>query len=196
MVASLRRRSGRESSQVKNFFNCLLTWKIVVVAMLGNTRRSRVVTSIPSWTSLQSLTVCTIQKSHLQSQKENCKYQEKGWLPLWLSRPKQGRKNTKRQGMPSNISVRRTFLRLLRILRKCRNYLMRRRGPNMSLLIATFIKKYSLRSVWWDLITSMGTIMAVIRKWMLRLWTLIFRTKTNQNSSSCTKVYRRIVIRT
>ena len=41
--------------------------------------------------------------------------------------------------MPSEVSVRRTFLRLLRSLRKLRNYLMRRRGPNMSLLTATFI---------------------------------------------------------
>ena len=49
------------------------------------------------------------------------------------------RKNTKRQGMPSEMSVRRTFLRLLRILRKLINYLMRRRGPNMSLLRAIFI---------------------------------------------------------
>ena len=33
--------------------------KIVVVAMLGNTRESRVVTSISPWTYHQSLTVCT-----------------------------------------------------------------------------------------------------------------------------------------
>ena len=45
----------------------------------------------------------------------------------------------KMQGMPSEISVRRTFLGLLRSLRKLRNRLMRRRGPNMSLLTATFI---------------------------------------------------------
>ena len=40
--------------------------------------------------------------------------------------------------------------RLLRSLRKFRNYLMRRRGPNMSLLTATFVQQESLRSVWWD----------------------------------------------
>ena len=44
----------------------------------------------------------------------------------------------KKQGMPSEMSVRRTFLRLLGSLRNLRNYLMRRRGPNMSLLTATF----------------------------------------------------------
>ena len=49
------------------------------------------------------------------------------------------RKNTKRQGMPLEMSVRRTFLRSLRILRNLRKYLMRRRGPNMSLLRVTFI---------------------------------------------------------
>ena len=46
--------------------------------------------------------------------------------------------NIKRQGMPSEMSERRTFLRLLRSLRKLRNYLMRIRGPNMSLTTVTF----------------------------------------------------------
>ena len=49
------------------------------------------------------------------------------------------RKNTKRQGMPSEMSVRRTFRRLLRILIKLRNYLMRKGSPNMSQPPATFI---------------------------------------------------------
>ena len=48
-------------------------------------------------------------------------------------------KNTKRQGMPLEMSVRRTFRRLSRILRKMRNHLMIRRGPNMSLLTDNFI---------------------------------------------------------
>ena len=103
----------------------------MVVAKLGNTRRSRAVISKPLWTSNQSLTVWTRQKPHLQSQKENWKHQERGWLTLWVLRPKQGRKSTKRQGRTSEMSVRRTFLGLLRIFRKLRNYLMKRRGPNM-----------------------------------------------------------------
>ena len=45
--------------------------------------------------------------------------------------------NTKAR--PLEMSVRRAFIGLLRILRELRNYLMRRRGPNMSLLTATFI---------------------------------------------------------
>ena len=48
-------------------------------------------------------------------------------------------KSTKMQGMPLEMSVRRTFRRLSKNLRKLGNYLLRRRGPNMSLLTATFI---------------------------------------------------------
>ena len=110
-----------------------------VIAMLGNTRRSGVVTSTSPWTSHQRLTVWTGWKQHLQSQKKNWKYQERGWLPLWVSIPKQGRKRKKSQGMPSEMSVRRTFIRLLGSLRNLRIYLMRRRGPNIILLRTTFI---------------------------------------------------------
>ena len=49
------------------------------------------------------------------------------------------RKSTKRQGMTSEMSVRRTFRILSKRLIKLGNYLMRRRGPNMSLLTVTFI---------------------------------------------------------
>ena len=63
----------------------------------------------------------------------------KGLIPLCVSRPKQGHTNTKRQGMPSEMSVRRTFLRLLGSLRNLRNHFLRSRNPNMSLLTATFI---------------------------------------------------------
>ena len=48
------------------------------------------------------------------------------------------RKSTKRQGMTLEVAVRRTFRRLSKSLRKLGNYLMRRRGPNMSLLKVTF----------------------------------------------------------
>ena len=48
-------------------------------------------------------------------------------------------KKYKMHGMPSEMSVRRTFLRLLGSLRNLRNYLLRKRGPNMSLLKTTFI---------------------------------------------------------
>ena len=87
----------------------------------------------------------------------------------------------KRQGMPSEMSVRRTFRRLSKSLRKLGNYLMRRRGPNMSPLTDIFIWQSNLRSVWWYLINLIGTIAAVIRKWLLRLRTLILRTMTEQS---------------
>ena len=66
----------------------------------------------------------------------------------------------------------------------------------MILLTATFIYQYILRSVWWDPIISIIMITAVIRKWLLRPQRFILRTRTNQNASSCTKIYRRIVPRT
>ena len=46
--------------------------------------------------------------------------------------------------MLSEISVRRTFLRLSRSFKKLIKYLMRRRGPNMSLLTDTFIQQRHL----------------------------------------------------
>ena len=70
MVAPIRRRSGRKSSQVRKICFCMWKWKIVVVAKLGNTRRSRVVTRLTPLTSHRSLTVWTRWKPHLQSQKK------------------------------------------------------------------------------------------------------------------------------
>ena len=63
----------------------------------------------------------------------------KGLVTSLGFRTKVSSKNTKKQGMPSEISVRRTFRRLSKSLGKLGNYLMRRRRPNMSLLPGTFI---------------------------------------------------------
>ena len=90
MVAPLGRRSRRKSSEVRKIFFCLWTWKIVAVTKLGNKRISRAMTSTSPWKSHKSLKVWKRWKQHLQSQKENWKYQERGWLPLWVSRPKEG----------------------------------------------------------------------------------------------------------
>ena len=49
MVAPLGRRSGRKFSQVSNICLSLWTWKTVFVAKLGNTRISRVATSVSPW---------------------------------------------------------------------------------------------------------------------------------------------------
>ena len=128
--------------------------KIVVIVMLGNTERSRVVASMSPWTSLWNLTVWTIWESHLHIQKIIWEGQERGWLPLWVSRPNQGQRNTKSQGMTLEISVRKIFQRLLGSLKIYLMKVMRERGPNMSLLTVTFTYQDSLQSVWWDLMTS------------------------------------------
>ena len=49
------------------------------------------------------------------------------------------RKNTERQGMPSEMSARRTFQRLSKSLRKLAMYLMWKVYPNMRKLPANFI---------------------------------------------------------
>ena len=82
--------------------------------------------------SLENMKIVSSESKRKLEISGNC------WLTIWVSRPKQGHKNTKSQGMPSEISARRTPLRLLGSLRNLRNYLMRRRGPNMSLLRAAF----------------------------------------------------------
>ena len=92
---STRKTFWEEKSQARKICFCLWTWKIVVVARLGNKRRSRLVTSMSPWTSHQSFTVWTRWRSHLQIQTENWKYQERGWLPLWVSITKQGYTNKK-----------------------------------------------------------------------------------------------------
>ena len=73
---------------------------------------------------------------------------------------------------------------------------MRRRGPNMSLLTANLTYQDSLRSVRWDLMPSTGIVAAVIRKLLLRPRTFVLRTWTNENASSCAKLYCRVVPRT
>ena len=98
MVDPLGRRSGRKSSQVRKILQYvsskLRTGRIVVVAMLEKTERSRVVTSMSPCTSHWSLAVWTRRESHIQSQNIIWEDQERGWLPLWVSSTKQGQRNT------------------------------------------------------------------------------------------------------
>ena len=68
MVAPLGRRSGREISHLLS--SQLQTWHIMVVAILGNTNRSRVVTSMSPWKYRWNLTVWTRWKLHVQSLKK------------------------------------------------------------------------------------------------------------------------------
>ena len=69
MVAPLRTHFGRRTSYQ-------WTWKFVVVVMLGNTGRSRMVRSKSPWTSLWFLLIWTIWKSHLHNQTIICEDQE------------------------------------------------------------------------------------------------------------------------
>ena len=152
MVDPPGRRSESKSSQARISSHLvssqLWTWKIVTISMLGDTDRSRVVTSMSPWTYRWNFTVWKRWKSHIQSQNKYWGAQEMGWLPLRVSSPKQGHINTKLQGMPLEISVKRTFQILLGSLKNYLMKVMRRRFPNMSILTDTFIYQYSLRSVW------------------------------------------------
>ena len=152
MVDPLGRPYGRQFSHLVS--SQLWTRKKLAIVMLGNIERSTTVTSMSPWTSRWNLTVWTKWKSHIHIKNIVWEDQERGWLPLWVSRPKQGQRNTKTQDMTLEMSVRRIFQRLLGSLKFFFMEVMRGRGPNMSLMTVTFTSQDSLRSVWWDLMTS------------------------------------------
>ena len=131
--------------------------KNIVIAMLGNTEISRVVTITSPWTSHWNLAVWKRFETHIQSQKIIREYQERYWLTLWVSIPNQVQRSTKRQGMPSKTLVRRIFHRLLGSLTSYLIWVVRGGGQNMSLLTVTFTHEYRLRSVWWELMSSTHT---------------------------------------
>ena len=86
-----------------------------------NVRKHREIKGSDKYVTLDiSLNFDSLDKMKITSSysKENWNDQESGWLPLWVSRPKWGQTNAKRQGMPSEMPVRRTFQRLLRSLKK------------------------------------------------------------------------------
>ena len=97
--------------------------------------------------------VWTRWESHLQGQNIIWENQERGWLSLWLLRPKQVQRNWKGQGIPSEMSARRTLQILLGSLINYLIRVMRGGGPNMSSLTVTFTYQGSLWSVWWDLMS-------------------------------------------
>ena len=117
----------------------LWTRKIVFVAMLGNTGKSRMVRSTPPWTFIWNLVVWTRWKSHLQSQKNIREDQERDWLPLWVSITLELQRKTKNQGMPLPMSVWRIFRILSRNLKICLMRYMCGRGPNMNQATVSFI---------------------------------------------------------
>ena len=71
-----------------------------------------------TWTYRWSLAVWTRWELHLQIEKIIWEDQGRGWLPLWVSRPKKGQINTKRKGILSELSLWRTFQILSGILKK------------------------------------------------------------------------------
>ena len=86
--------------------------------------------------------------------KEKLEISGKGLITYLGFKAKVGHTNKKRQGMQS---VRRTFRKLLRSLKNYLIKLMRRRGPNMSLLTDTFTFQDSLKIVRWELMPSTQT---------------------------------------
>ena len=78
-------------------------------------------------------------KTTFLESKEKLERSGKGLVTALYFKTKVRLQKYKRQGMPSEMSLRRTLRRLSKSLRKLVNYLMKRRGPNMSLLPATFI---------------------------------------------------------
>ena len=73
-------------------------------------------------------------KTTFSESKEELEISGKGLVTALAFKTKVKSPKYKSLGMPSDMSVRRTFTRLLRSLRILRNYFMRRRGPNISLL--------------------------------------------------------------
>ena len=136
-VALIRRLYGRKSSHLVS--SHLWTQTIVFVAMLGNTGKSRMVRSTPLQTFIWNLVVCTRWKSHLQNQNNIWEYQERGWLPLWVSKPLECQRKRKRQGMPLLMSVWQIFQRLSRNLKIFLMRVMCVRGPNMNPPTVSFI---------------------------------------------------------
>ena len=158
--------------------------------MLGNTGRSIMVISTPPWTYLWNLVVWTRQKSNLHNQKIIWEDHERGWLPLWVSRPLEGQRKPKRQGFPLLMSVLRIFLRILRKLRSCLMRVIWGRGPihaYRQLLISRrqlvkCMMIFNLR------IEPVITLITNTQRWMIlrwvrkifRIWIYVLRTRTNQ----------------
>ena len=136
MVAPLRRISSGEISHLVS--SHVWTWKIVVVAMLRNTEISSIVISTQPLTYSWSLVVWTRLKSHLWIQKIIWKYQEMGWLTLWVSRAIYGERKRKSQGMPSLMSVWSIFQILSRSFKNYLKRVMCWIVPNMNPLTVTF----------------------------------------------------------
>ena len=102
-----------------------------------NVRKHKVIKGSDKYVNLEiSLKFDNLYKMKITSSESKGKLERsvKGLVTSLGFKSKATPQKYKKEGTPSEMSVRRTFLRLLRSLRKLRNYLMGRRGPNMSLL--------------------------------------------------------------
>ena len=136
---SIRKTFWEEKFTGKEFFFLAVNMKCFGCR---NVRKYKEIKGSDKYVTLDiSSKFVSLDKMKITSSESKVKFGKirKGIDLLWVYRPKQGRTNTKRKGMPSEMSVRRTFLRLLGSLRNLRNYLVRKRGPSMSLLTDTFI---------------------------------------------------------
>ena len=149
MVAPLGRRSGRKSSY-------LWTWKIVVVAMLGNTGILRRVRSTSPWTSLWNLLVWTRWKSHLQIQKLFGNIR-KGLITSLDIKTIVSSKEKKARYAITSVSMK-DLSKIIREFKKLphKGYVWKRskHDPDDSY----FYLSKALLSVWWDTMPSICTL--------------------------------------
>ena len=65
-------------------------------------------------------------------QKENWKDQERDWLPLWVSRPNQGRKNTKKAKHAIGNISKKDLSKIIKEFEKIGKLTYEKSYPNMS----------------------------------------------------------------
>ena len=123
----------------------LWTWETVVSAMLGNIARSRVVMSVSLWRCMSFLKISEkfedLDKMETTSSQSKVKMEgSEKWLVTDLDfKTKARSKNVKRQGMPSEMSVWRTFPAKSMSLKILLKYLIWKGHPNMNPLRVIFI---------------------------------------------------------
>ena len=179
MVAPLGRRPGRKSSQVRKICFGLWTWKSVVVAKLGNTRRSRVVTRSSPWTSQRGLTVWTRWKPHLQSQKIFGKIRKGVGNRSGFQDQSKVAKIQKVKVCHQKCQWEGPFEDYQRVWENWETTLWEKyiqTWANSRLLSSS---KGNLQSVWWDLINSICMITEFILKRLIHHQTSMLRTRTN-----------------
>ena len=140
----------------KTFWEVKSTPVNMKICVRRNVSKHRIMRSTSPWTSIWILIVWTRLKSHLQNRKNIWEDQERDWWPHWVSRPLEGQRKRKRQGIPLLMSVWRIFQILLMNFRSFLIRIMCGRVPNMNPLTLTYIYQDILLSVWWDSICMLA----------------------------------------